>query len=356
MIPTIAKSRTALLDRERLSDATSCVVTKSDSGEFSLKLQYPVNGANAERLTLLNQIYAITSRADRNEQPFVIAKIEQDISGLITVTAYHKTYSLANYPVKAFEAEMRTPQEAIDALSANSPIPLSGLYVSAEEWAERQSFGLDNATNWREALFGSGGILDIYGGILLADENKVVWYDNNGVGFERGTIRYGLNLSKFKRTYDVSDTYSHAYVFWADDETLVECPELICLGQNEEFVASTVLDLSDEFETAPSVSQLEEKAKELAQKNGLTDIQTAMTITFVPLRLTEEYKDMTWLEEVDLHDFVKVEVPMFGQSSQARITATNFDVLSENYKSVTVGTPRHTLDTTLARLIQGGKK
>lgn len=351
MIPTIGKSRAALLNRERLVDAKSCEVSKSSGGEYCLKLQYPTNGVHAERLTLLNQINAITSRADRKEQPFVITKIQQDISGVITVTAYHKTYALANYPIKAFDEQLRTPQEAIDALSVNSPASFNGLSVSAEEWEERQLFGLKKATNWREALFGSGGFLDVYGGVLIADGNKMIWRNNSGVGFTRGTVRYGLNLTKFKRIYDVSDTYSHAYVFWTDGETLVECPDLVCLGENEEFIASTVLDLSEYFEDVPNTSQLAEKAKKFSQKNGLTDIDVTMNIAFIPLRLTEEYKDMTWIEEVDLFDFVKVEVPMFGQSSLARITATNFDVLAENYKSITVGTLRRTFATTLARLI-----
>lgn len=356
MIPTITENRSAPLKVERLSDAISCEVTKSNSGEFSLVLQYPADGVWAERLTLLNQINAITSRADRKAQPFFISKIDQNISGLITVTAYHKTYSLANYPVKAFDAEMRTPQEAIDAMIQNSPIPLDGLYVSAENWAERKMFGLKYATNWRDTLFGYDGLLDVYGGVLVVDGGHVAWHNDGGIGFERGTVKYGLNLSNFNRTYDISDTYSHAYVYWSKDETMVECPDLVCLGQSEEFLAATILDLSDYFETAPSVAQMEEKAKEVARLSGLTDIETSMDIAFVPLRLTEEYKEMSWLEEVDLFDFVNVDVPMFGKTTQARITKTEFDVLNENYKSIIVGTQRYTIDTTLARLIQGGKK
>lgn len=353
MIPTIAESPTSLASVVSLVDAISCTVSKSESGEFVLKMQYPISGAFAEKITLNNQINAITNRADSAAQPFLIAKIEQNISGVLSITANHRAYELSKYPVRAFEEEERTPAEAVAALYENGLKSLAsgGLYVKAEESSEKQLFGLSKATTWREALFGKGGLLDVYGGVLVSNGRIVTWKPKSAVGEQKGIVRYGVNLSKFARVYDISDTYSHAYVFWKSGSDFVDSSELVQLGDDESFTGATVLDLSRYFDDEPTIEQLEEKAIEIAEKDSLTKTEVSLDISFVPLRLTDEYRNMTWLEEVDLYDKITVEVPMFGARSTATITATNFDVISENYKSISVGTPRRNLNTTLARLI-----
>lgn len=352
VIPNISTDGSTLL-HYALGDVISCEVTKAESGEYTLRMDYPVDGVFAEQLTLRNRINAIASRASAVTQPFLISKIEQNISGVISVTANHLTYDLNRYPVRAFEKASRTPEEAISALYANSLRDPSSdfLYVRAEASTTKQEFGFKRPTTWRDALYGSGGLLDVYGGFLIADDNSVKWYSESSVGSQKGTIRYGVNLTKFKRTYDVSDTYSHAYVYWKDGDTLVQCSGLVQLGNDSDFLGATVLDLSTDFETTPTTSQLEQKAKDVAWQRGLTNAEVSLDISFVPLRLTDEYKDMTWLEEIDLFDKVAVEVPMYGSRTYARVTKTKFDVLAENYTRVTVGNLGRSLDKTIARLI-----
>lgn len=351
MIPIIAEGNTSG-NEFYLCDTISCEVSKSASGEYTLRMSYPANGVFADKIVLFNQIEAITGRASSVKEPFVIAKIEQNISGIISVTANHRTYDFLKYPVRAFSESLCTPSEAINALYEHSLKDPSGdVYAIADASSTKRLFGLSDATTWREALFGSNGLLETYGGFLCCSGRTVQWRDESAVGSAKGTIRYGQNLLKFKRAYDVSDTYSHAYVFWSGDNRLVECPELVPLGDNSEFVCGTILNLSEYFTEAPSTEQLEAAARIIAQVNQLTDISTTLDISFVPLRLTDEYKQMTWIEEVDLYDKVSVEVPMFGEKSYARVVKTKFDVLSEMYKSITVGTPRKSLESTIARLI-----
>ena len=352
MIPYI-EGRVETMLRYSLSDAISCEVTKAESGEYVLKMSYPVDGAFADMLLLYNQIKSITSRVDTVPQTFVISKIEQNINGVISVTANHLTYNFSGYPVKAFEKAKRTPQEALDALYANAlrDPTTDALHSKAEASAVKQEFGFDRPTTMREAFFGSGGLLDVYGGYVIADGVWLEWREKSTVGRSKGYIRYGVNLTKWKRVFDVSDSYTHAYVYWKNGDELVEAPGLVQLGGTSDFSAATVLDLSGEFETAPTAAQLTARAQELAAQRGLTTPEVSLDISFVPLRLTDEYKDMTWLEEVDLYDTVTVEVPMFGTQTNARVVKTQFDVLSESYKRISVGNLQRSLDRTIARLI-----
>ena len=92
-----------------LSDSISCEVTKSESGECTLKLSYPVDGAHVDMLVLYNHIRCISSRVDAVPLIFVISKIEQNINGVLSITANHITYELAGYPVKAFDKAVTLP-------------------------------------------------------------------------------------------------------------------------------------------------------------------------------------------------------------------------------------------------------
>lgn len=351
MIPTINKGD-ALLVYHALTDVISCVVAKSESGEYTLTMTYPVNGAYADDIVLRSRINCITGRASNGTQPFFISRIEQNISGILTVTAQHQTYDLAKYPIRAFAKASRTPEEAVTALFANSvKSPASGgLYPSAETSYTSKEFGFSSPTNWREAFFGRGGLLEVYGGVVVASGNSLKWYKNSSVGENKGSIRYGMNLTKFKRAYDISDMYSHAYVYWKYGDQIVQASDLVQLGDSEEFQGATVLDLSGEFDSTPTLAQLTQRAKELATQRELTSPEVNLDIAFVPLQLTDEYREMSWLKEVDLYDKVSIEVPMFGDT-YARITQIQFDVLSENYKRITVGNIGRSLDRTIARLI-----
>ena len=54
---------------------------------------------------------------------------------------------------------------------------------------------------------------------------------------------------------------------------------------------------------------------------------------------------------LDLFDTVTVDVPMYGSSTTARVTRTQFNVLEENYKKISVGNLLRRLDRTIAQLI-----
>lgn len=350
--PTIVKEGASLV-RYSLDDAISCVVAKSESGEYYLQMEYPANGVFSEEIALRNQINAITSRANAESEPFLISKIEQNINGIISVTANHVTYDLSKYPVRSFEKSSMTPEEAVMALFANSVRDpnVDSLYVSAAASTVKKEFGFNSPTTFRDALYGHEGLLSVFGGVLISSGRSVKWYNKESLGTNKGTIRYGVNLSKFKRIFDVSDTYSHAYVYWKDGESFVQCPQLVQIGSEQEFVGATVLDLSSEFDEEPTVEQLQTRAQDIAFNRELANTEVNLNISFVPLRLTDEYKGMTWLEEIDLFDKVTVEVPMYGSKTYARVTKTQFDVLSESYKNITVGTPGRSLENTIAHLI-----
>ena len=350
MIPLIATSFSSDA-RYALNDVVSCTVKKSEAGDYVLKLECPHNGANADMLIAGNYIFAPSSRADSSLQWFVITKITQDIKGLVSVEAKHRTYALSYYPVRAFEKASYTPEEAVAALYTNAlRDPAAGsLYLSASDTDSAKEFGFTRPVSFREAVYGNGGLIDVYGGCVLANGNTLVWYKKDSIGENKGVIRYGVNLQKYKRTVDISDTYSHAYVYWVGTGSKTEVPSLVQLGGSETFTAATTLDLSSEFDSKPTEVQMTNRALELASQRELISPEVTLDISFVPLRLTDEYKDLTFLEEVDLFDTVSVDVPMYG-ITKARVTETNFDVLAETYTRISVGNVDNSFGRLIARI------
>lgn len=354
MTPIIYTPSERLWLPNRATDAISCVVTKNKDGDYLLEMEYPIDGKHADKLVCGNYVGARSSRADPNEQRFQLKQIEQDIGGTIRVVAYHNTYNLAAYPVEPFAASSCTPAQAISKIAQHSlrDPNTDSLYLSAESTGAAKSFGFDSPVTIREAIYGDGGLIATYGGVIKADINSAMWYSDAEAGSFKGTIRYGVNLISCVRSFDITDTYSHAYVYWDNGETRVVVPGLYQLGSSDTFTAATLMDLSDQFDedVIPTVDQLRSKAAEIAEQRQLTSPILALEIEFVPLRLTDEYRHMTWLEEVDLYDTIKVEVPAFG-TTEAMITETQFNVLSENYESVTVGNTNRTIGRTLAALL-----
>lgn len=352
MKPLVRALSGAVIYRHVLTDAISCTVIKDESGKCELTLKYPVLGAHFDKLILHNTIYAPTSRIDKSNQSFEIIKILQNIDGIVEIKANHIAYALGGYPIRAFSESARTPGDAISAI-INNCIRKPGtdaFEVFAADIGDSLPFGISRPTTFRQALYGRGGVLATYGGALVADNRIIRWCRRESVGEDKGVIRYGINLRKFKRSYDVSDTYTHAYVYWDKAGTHIEPQNLVQLGDNSSFRAATIMDLSKEFDEQPTPAQLEAKAKSLAAKDVILDPEISLDISFVPLRQTDEYKDLKWLEDVDLYDTVKVEIPMYG-SSTARISGLTFDVLAETYTKVTVGDPVQSIDKTIAKLL-----
>ena len=79
---------------------------------------------------------------------------------------------------------------------------------------------------------------------------------------------------------------------------------------------------------------------------GVPDI--SLTVSFVPLSDTEEYKDYALLEQVCLCDTVSVEFSRLKVSATAKCISTKYDVISGKYISIELGNARSDLSSSFA--------
>lgn len=334
----------------RLGDAILCNVTQERNGQYDLELQYPVTGRHYADIKHERLILALPEDGAKT-QPFEIYSISEPINGIVTVLARHISYRLKELTVSPFEAE--TASDAMQAIQSH--IIGENPFTFSTDKTTQAHMKVDVPVAARSILGGmSGSVLDVYGGGDYEFDrfNVKLW---KARGHDRGvTIRYGKDLTDSERESDIDGVYTSVVPYWqgqADSES-GEQHDVIVIGDKIESghagdyaVQKCVpLDLSSDYQSAPTKEQLNKKAATYMKNNTPWEPSISMEIGFIPLGKTLEYADMKSVEHVQLCDTVTVEAR--GFTTKARVIKTVYNVLREMYDSVELGDPRTTFAQT----------
>lgn len=348
MILLYPSTETAFADNGlgALSDAISCTVTEARNGEYELQLEYPLNGIHYGDIANRCVVTAKPNPYD-DPQPFRIYRITRPLGGRVTLYAQHISYDLSGATVSPFSAG--SAQAAMAALKQNA--------VGAENFtfltdiASGADLTVSVPTSVRSVLGGqAGSLLDVYGGEYEWDRYTVRLLSQRGQ--DSGvTIRYGKNLTSLEQDENIAGVATGVYPYWAgQDGELVTLPEkTVDAPGTYDYTYIIPLDLSGEFEEAPGVSQLRERAEKYVEDNRVGVPKVSITVAFQPLEQTEEYKEIALLERVNLCDTVTVEYPALGVSATAKCVRTVYDVLKGRYTSVELGDARTNLADTIVQ-------
>lgn len=357
----------------RLSDCTRAVVTEERNGIYELEFDVPITGAHFEEITL-RRIVACTHDDKHDIQPFVIyQRSVPDLNGIVTFNAHHISYKLNDIVVAPYTAE--SVVGALQGISDNS--------VNANPftfWTDKTTTGTytnDVPRNARNMLGGEeNSILDVFGaGDYEFDKFDVKLYQHRGVDSDV-EIRYSKNLAGLSEDVDDSESYNAVVPYWTDGETTVLLPErmLVFSGtepqtayltdhnlvilrteSNEPIEASYLMvdaapmDLSDAFEEKPTTAQLRAAAIARFENSGAWLPNENLSVDFVQMWQTEEYKDYSALQRVSLCDTVSVYYPQVGIAKvKQKVIKVEYNVLLDRYDSIELGTPQ----TSLGQAIQ----
>lgn len=328
-----------------LSDAVSCAVTEERNGIFELEMQYPMSGVHFSEMQNRCIVLAIPSPY-RSPQPFRIYRITKPLNGVCTVYAQHISYDLSGVPLNPFTAQ-------------SAPAAMAGLQSNAEGdspftfWTDKSTtanFSVDVPSSTRSVLGGqTGSILDVYGGEYEWDKYTVKLHGQRGQ--DNGVvIRYGKNLTDIEQDRNSSNVATGIYPYWkGSDDTLVTCePKVVPAPGTYDFTRVVPVDFSQDFEEQPTPQQLQERAEQYVQANNIGVPTVSLSVSFVQLEQTEEYKDLALLEKCDLCDTVTVQFERLGVDSKAEIVKIVTDVLLERYESVEIGSIRANIADTIA--------
>ena len=331
----------------RLPDALSCVVEEERNGLYELTMQYPVKGRHYKDIRNTRKILAIPSDG-AEPQPFEIYKISKPMSGRVTVQARHVSYQLSYVPVAPFTAV--NVSDALDGLKSHSAE--ANPFTFWTDKGTEANFTVSAPISLRKVLGGMGGsILDVYGGELEFDRYTVKLHAARGA--DNGvTLLYGKNITDIKQEESIESTYTGVFPYWSSsDGELVMLPEKVLHSDNAAnfpYQRTIVLDLSSNWQEAPTEDQLRAAARSYMKANNIGVPSVNLTVSFVALWQTKEYKDVAPLERVHLCDTVHVYFPKLDVSASSKVVKTTWNVLKDRYDSIKLGTISASLAGTIA--------
>lgn len=344
-----------------LADATSCKVSCEENGAYDLTMTYPIVGAHAKDLAERRIILAKPS-PEENSQPFRIYKILRPMDGNLQVYAHHLSYDLNDCILKPISGS--SLDSVISQLSGNVVGDCNFIFAydyPAKESADDGtigSFELEKPMTLRAAMLAnsSNNIASTYKGVWIFDGLKCTLKRKDVV--DRGAvIKYGVNLIDLSQERNLEEVYTHVYPYWrGGKKNKYYDLEPIAATSITSFKKIYPLDLSSKYQKAPSDASMRQSAEDFIKKNELGQIPVNITASMVQLEKTLEYKNAKGIKKIARGDTVRVEYLRLGVSTSARITKTEFDVLSELYTSIGIGTIKKSLPKEVVKDLEVNKK
>lgn len=327
----------------KLIDAGSCIVTEERNGSYELEMTYPITGHLYDEIKQRSIIFAKPSPA-QSEQPFRVYRITKPLNKVVTVYAAHISYDLSGIPVKNFTSQ--SVQAALTALTTSSVISNPFTF-----WSDKTNSGvmeIKTPTPCRTIL---SNILDVYGGEYEFDKYTVKLHSLRG--FDNGvSIKYGKNLTDLEQDENCSNVYTGVLPYWTGNDTngneTTVSGSVVNAPGTYDFTRILPVDFTSDFEEQPSPAQLNNAATNYISANNIGIPEVNLTVSFVHLNQTEEYKNLGIFERVELGDTIKVEFAAMGVSSTARCVKTVYNTLLERYDNVELGEVKKGLADTIS--------
>ena len=320
----------------RLADAISCKVTEERNGVFELEMEYPITGVHYTDIAE-NCIILAKTEDGGTPQAFIIYKITKPLNGIITINAEHISYLLNGIPVMPFSASSLV--ETMSNIANHAVITCPFTFYT--DISSAVNFSLTTPRSIRSLLGGeSGSILDVYGGYDYKFDNFTVKLLANR-GVDHGvTLRYGKNLTELKNITNMTNVYTGIVPYWQSehDTVYLDSPVVYSGHQNDyPYKIIKTVDFSSDFQEKPTQAQLLARAERYLNNNKGWTLKNNITVSFVNLADTEDYKNVAVLQRVKLCDTVHITYQRLGVDVSARVVRTVYNVLLDKYDSLELG-------------------
>lgn len=333
----------------RLRDVTSCIVSEERNGLYECNFEMPIDGAHFDDVQI-GRIIAVKHDETDDIQPFDIVSYSRPINGLVSFHATHISYR---------QSKMTASGTNISSLSGafsmlRNATPSNPFTYWTDKTGNAYMSSADGVPRSVRQFLGGveGSILDTYGGEYEWDKFNVKLWAQRGED-RTFTIRYGVNMLDYNDDTDSSESFNAVVPFWkgTDDKNndIIVKGSMISSGMPTQSgrVECVPLDVTDKFESKPTVAQVEAQARSYLSENRTYLPTTSIKVDFIRLADSPEYAKFAKLQECKLCDTVIVIFPSYKQESRFKIVKTEYDVLLERFTSLELGT----LSTTLAEAL-----
>lgn len=320
-----------------LAHALTCEVTEDLGQAPTLTMTMLDTDPLFNHVTIGNMVVCQANKYDE-QQAFVIEEVTKNIADEVSVYATHIAQHRGRLiPVAPFTAT--TLDNALTQLNSNSleTNPFSLVRDSGKNNVSA-TMTVQNPTSFRELLGGvEGSVLDVYRGEWHYNNFTLTLFNKRG--HDNGVrVMYRKNMTEFNldENFSWSDSPTGAIGFWRKEETLVQSAiQYSSLSANYPYKKTVVVDFSDKFEDAPTVADLNTLTS--AWINGKGNPTINMEVAFNHLAFDED-------ATIELGDIVHIINPNYNVNTTRRIVGLVYDVLADEYKTITIGDLKTTLN------------
>ncbi|MBR3171964.1 MAG: phage tail protein [Lachnospiraceae bacterium] len=352
----------------RMTDIISCKVTESRNGDCLLEAEYPTNGIRADSICELRYIGAPYDDTGR-VQPFVIYKVKRGIKtmkiyakhvGMITCGLYINGQMPSELTVKQRFAQLKNSIIGYSYLNNdvrvyNYPEHASVLtfYTDIEETIQTD---IKTPVRVRDYIQGvNGSIADEIGyGEVRYDRWRVEFLaergQNSGVVY-----RYGVNIGDIAGETSSAETYTGAVMYSTYDNNLQYKP-YFWMGSDQSPVRILpnykLVDLTAKMKQDTVFETKADAQNNTEKKKKPWNVETNITLSGYELSKMAEYVGKLPHRHIGLCDTVRVIYQPLGISEEVKVVKLVWDVIKEQYTSMSFGTIKKTLNNTLRNLMQ----
>ena len=319
-----------------LGNLVSCIVSEERNGIYELNAEMP-NGVYPWEEIKAGRVIEAQASQTNGIQAFRIDEVNTGIDGNMQIHANHISYDLLYHTVDPSVVITSTNAQGVMQSLLNQAHRYSSdaTWTAYADFWTTHTFTFNGTKSIRKALGGSeGSVLDVFGGEFEFDNFTVKLLNARGSA-NPTPIYYGSNLISFdKKILDDSYTDVQAFVT-IEDSTVTSSVYRINGYDSSQQTKIYLMDWSDKYEQLPTQANLNSAVSAYASVGRNKSKTSSYEVQFVPL-----IGDISLCDTVTAHG-------RNGESFEAKISRTDWNVLKDRYETITIGD----LPTSLAQTI-----
>ncbi len=323
-----------------LNNVLSAKITEELNGEYSLVFDYPLNELLSNEL--IEERIVKCKVSDGTQQCFIIKNVVKTYEKM-TITCSHLFYLLLTDLAEDIYPQNLSPKPFLDWVLARANYVLP--FTTTSDVSIQRS-GRYVRKNLVEVIIGeqNNSMANLFG-IEIKRNNWNISL-NSRIGADRGEkLLYGKNITGINLTIDTNELYTRIMPIGFDGLLLPEkyvdadnindypYPKIGIFEFSEIRYDENDPDAYHDIEDA--YTALRDAVEEL-YANGVNQPKINIKINWLELSKTEEYKQYSNLERVELGDTIHAEI--FGLNYTTRVIKTVYNPLNDRIEQFEIGT------------------
>lgn len=319
----------------------TCLVHEEKNGDYSLTMTLSMD----DILCDMDVIIGVPVKKNNLRQNFRIYDVYRNMDGNKEVLARHVFYDLLNNFLDDVRPTNATGQEALQKMLASTQFETDFVGASDITTVSTAYWQMKNPV---EALIGDdeNSFVNRWGGVLERDNWNIKMNQETN---EKKYVTYGKDLLNYGIRINTENVVTRIMPtgLQADGQTLLKLPELYVDSENIgnyttpkirriHYPEIKIGEAEGNYPTAEEAyaALREEANKEFA--NGIDLPEISGDVSVLDLSSTEEYKDVKDIQNIE--PFQKLEVVVFGGTVTCEVTGYDFNVLTQQYEKISIGT------------------